>query len=112
MVELCNGIVQMNNLPLIKNEEINEILQKISQESRKKLLSRLLQGQCELSTESLARLNEKINDYIKEREILKKSWKSCGKQHKKTEIKKKMARIAEIEEKVEQETKKYFFLKR
>jgi len=111
MVELCNGIVYVNNPPLMDDdEEINEKLRQICRESRKKLLSHLLQVNASYRPEGLAQLNKKIDDYLEQREILQKELeelREAAKENinKEKELKAKKEQIARLEAKVQQEIK-------
>ncbi|RHZ35935.1 GTPase [endosymbiont GvMRE of Glomus versiforme] len=111
MVELCNGIVYVNNPSLDDDDdEINKKMRETCRESRKKLLSHLLQVDAGYRPESLAKLNEKVNAYLEERELLQKELEELRKvakenRIKEKELKVKQEQIAELEAKVQEEVK-------
>jgi len=107
--ESCNGIIHLNNPPFKKkgnNEEIKEIYR----DSRKKILSYLLQNYNTYKPRDLAELNKRVNEYLEKKEFLQKELEELRKvaetsKAKEEELKNKEEQIAKLEAKIREETK-------
>jgi septin family protein len=107
IVESCNGIVYINNpSPKVYKEKGKELYR----ESRKRLLSHLSQLYTNYKPKELAQLNEKVNEYLEEKEEIQKQLeelKELSKLRKirEKELKERERKIAELDAKIEEQTK-------